>query len=340
MVGLLGLWVFAAVGAEVFPVDVRTVPVGATARAAGTQCVTPCSLSLPVGSHQVVVQLDGHPDQEATVDVFGHTVHEVRFEPVPTAEASQGRPAANSVLASPTPLTLADWEAMRDPKDVALEARARLKREEAMGRLRELLATAESPTRAEILLRLSDLLYQQAEQAGPEDPGTAWVQEAAAGYQSILDEYPTYARCDQAMYYLGMASYRLGQPEAAKEHFKVLAKRFPDSAYVPDAFLMLGELYASDNGFASLKGFLKATSQPDYAARPYAVYKLAWAYHLVGDPEKAIAEMKNVVELELPAAKEPLREASLQSLAEFFKAAGLLAEGQAYFRGRGRSDLL
>ncbi len=247
------------------------------------------------------------------------------------------------------------------------------KRMESIRRLKELLSRGvDGETKAEMMLRLADLYFQQGrylylkemaafdvefdacfnddncntEKMNPDNSGShSWQQKSIKLYQSILRSYPRYARADQATFFLGSALQDLGEADDAVESFKKLVKLYPQSSYVPDAYVLIGEYYFdNDNAFGALKAYQKATQFTDSPKYAFAMYKLGWCYYNVGDYGKGIETMKAVVTYSMNQGSDAkgiqLQDEALKDLVRFFADAGAMNEAYEYFTKLGKKDLI
>jgi len=259
----------------------------------------------------------------------------------------------------------------------ALAAAAEAKRMESIQRLKELLASGvEGDTKAEMMLRLADLYFQQgrylylkemaafdvkydkcfntdgceADKMQADNSGSRdWQQKSIKLYEAILGNYPRYARADQATFYLGSAQWDINQRESAVESFKRLVKLYPQSDFVPDAYVLLGEyFFETNNAYGALSAYQKASAFKDHPKFAFATYKLAWCYYNVGEHQTAIDTMKSVVSYSMAqtaagAAQKSnlqLEEEALKDLVRFFADAGQMNEAYEYFTSLGKKDLI
>lgn len=248
------------------------------------------------------------------------------------------------------------------------------KRMESIRRLKELISRGvEGETKAEMMLRLADLYFQQGrdlylremeqfdqqyercfddENCNPDNmqpnnvASQEWQVKSIKLYESILRNYPRYQRADQATFFLGSALQDTGRSEEAVEAFKKLVKLYPQSGYVPDSYVLIGEYYFDhDNAYGALRAYLKATAYKDSQKYPFAMYKLGWCYYNVGDYGKSIETMKAVVsysmaQVEADTGSLQLQEEALKDLVRFFADAGAMDEAYEYFNKLGKKELI
>jgi TolA-binding protein len=180
----------------------------------------------------------------------------------------------------------------------------------------------------------------------PDNSGSNdWQRKSIKLYESILRNYPRYARADQATFYLGSALQDVGDKGQAVEAFKKLVKLYPQSSFVPDSYVLIGEyFFDNDNAYGALKAYLKATQYKDSEKYPFAMYKLAWCYYNVGDYGKGIETMKAVVAHAMADQNQKtgirLEEEALKDLVRFFADAGAMNEAYEYFTKLGKKDLI
>jgi len=266
--------------------------------------------------------------------------------PATASAASSTSPAAGSTQTRV--LTAADTS---EPISESVASAGHAARLESIDRLKQLIASTSSTgdLKAEMLLRLGDLYFEEgryfATVAEDATQSAAWREKAVKIYRQILASYPQYARADEATFYLGQALADAGQADEAATQFTQLVKVYPESRYVPDAYVLLGEYYFERNeAFKALLAYQKAAAYKDHRLQGFATYKLAWCYYNVGEYGKAIDSMKGVVSRAGQGAAEAstttLVEAALVDLVRFYADAGELDAAFEYFSGLGRQDLV
>ena len=266
-------------------------------------------------------------------------------------------------------------------KSEAYRQMAREKRHESMKFLKDILDNrAPSGTqKAEMMLRLAELYFEEGRDiyfdemqqfntdydACFNDPKCAdsgrlekmtadnaesnkWANRAIKLYRLILNNYPQYGRADQATFFLANALVDIGQREEGVKEYKRLVRTYPDSGYLPDSYVQIGEYYFDENNaYKALMAYQKATRYKDSPQYAFANYKLAWCYYNVGEYGKGIETMKGVVAFSMTAAEGQddkkrltLQEEALKDLVRFFADAGLMNEAYEYFNKLGKKDLI
>ena len=249
---------------------------------------------------------------------------------------------------------------------------AREKRHESMSRLRALIQDADGDRKAEMMLRLADLYFQEGRDlyfgemeafntafdacfntdgcdpetmAANNDQSFEWYEKAGKLYRIIIKSYPRYARADQATYFLGNTYDEIGQKDDGVKEYKRLVRLYPSSAYMADALVLIGEYHFERNdAFPALQAYKKATQFKESQRYPFAMYKLAWCYYNVEEYGKAIDTMKAVVsysrETEAGSNKLKLEDEALKDLVRFFADAGEMDEAYEYFTKLGKKELI
>jgi len=273
-------------------------------------------------------------------------------------------------------LRASDFEAPNQSEEYRRLARE--KRHESMEFLKDILANRApvGEQKAEMMLRLADLYFEEgrdiyltemqayevaydacfnddncsvesypdADNSGSE----AWQERSIKLYKAILQNYPQYARADEATFYLATALQELDRPDDAVNEFTRLVRTYPDSGYVPDSYVQIGEYYfEKNNAYKALLAYQKAARYKNSDKYSFAIYKLAWCYYNVGEYGKAIDTMKAVVAYSMTpqeggsdAKRLTLQDEALKDLVRFFADAGEMDEAYAYFNKLGKKELI
>lgn len=116
-------------------------------------------------------------------------------------------------------------------------------------------------------------------------------------YQSILQQYPSYSRLDEVIYRLGRGLIAAGKGAQAVSLLQRLVQNYPNSKYLPEAYLALGEFYFEKNVFGLAKtNYTSVLKFPKYSFHDYALYKLGWVHYNQQEYRKSINTFKKVVE--------------------------------------------
>jgi len=265
-----------------------------------------------------------------------------------------------------------DYKAYERERDRELYGElANEKRQEAIAQLKEILATQRLPpdTKAEMLMRLAELYFEQskyeynsemsdyderyeewfnmpeAQQKKTPEPkivttrSTAFTKKAIENYRNILQNYPSYPRVDEALFFLAFMLNDVGEEKDALDMYNKLVKTYPDSDFVPDAYNAIGEYYFNNNNaYKALQAYKRAAAYKDSKIYTFALYKMGWCYYNVGEFGTAIDTMKELVAETDRRMRESgeqvgisLKEEALRDLVLFFSEEGDLEAAKEYF---------
>ncbi len=259
----------------------------------------------------------------------------------------------------------------------AYRAKAREKRHESMAFLKDILANRapQGTQKAEMMLRLAELYFEEhrdiyltemeefqkqfdacfntpdcntEKMVADNAESEKWADRAIKLYRQILQNYPQYQRADEATYFLASALQDTKRRDDAVQEFTRLVRTYPESAYIPDAYVQIGEYYVdNNNAYKALLAYQKATRYKESSQYAFASYKLAWCYYNVGEYGKAIETMKGVVAFSMTAAEGgddkkrlTLQDEALKDLVRFFADAGEMDEAYSYFNKLGKKELI
>lgn len=268
-----------------------------------------------------------------------------------------------------------DVDDMQSQSD-ELRALAREKRHQEMEMAKQMLSGGglEGEQKASMMLRLADLYFQEgrdiyfvemreyekkfdacfeddscdtSKMQPDNSESNKWQKQSIKLYRQILTNYPTYARADEATFYLAQALQDTGDRKAALTEYTRLVKTYPESGYVPDSYVQIGEYYFDENdAYKALLAYQKATAFKNSEKYAFALYKLAWCYYNVGEYGKSIETMKGVVAYSMASEEAgqqsniQLQEEALKDLVRFFADAGEMDEAYAYFSKLGKKELI
>jgi tetratricopeptide (TPR) repeat protein len=268
-------------------------------------------------------------------------------------------------------------EVSREQVSAEYRQMARQKRHQEMEFAEDLLRRGhlEGDRSAEMMLRLADLYFQEGrdifmgemeayevefdacfnnpncsteEMKANNDRSYKWQAKSVRLYKRILQQFPNFRRADEATFYLATALQDTGNRPDGIQYFKTLVRSYPDSVFVPDAFVQIGEYYFDENNaYRALQAYQKAAKFRNSEKFGFALYKLSWCYYNVAEFGKAIDTMKRVVALEgseTDASKKKtaiqLSEEALKDLVRFFADAGDMDGAIQYFTQLGKTDLI
>ncbi|MBC7792536.1 MAG: tetratricopeptide repeat protein [Clostridia bacterium] len=165
---------------------------------------------------------------------------------------------------------------------------------------------------APVRFNVADLYWEQSKRAfyksqdfnTPEKDRKRWEdrqksleQKTVDNYKWIIDECSGYADYSKTLFYTGRALMEMDQPQEGVTYLTRIIKEYPDSQWVPNAWLMIGEYYFDtqkdvQKALASYKKAAKYTDSPVYG---YAVYWQGWCYINTGDWDLALERFRDVI---------------------------------------------
>ncbi len=139
--------------------------------------------------------------------------------------------------------------------------------------------------------------------------------QAVALYKAIIAKYPKYPRLDEVLYFLAenLIKRNRNDPDALKS-YRMLIQRFPQSRFVPDAWMAFGEYYFEKanekerlaNLKRALDAYQKAAEYTESSVYGYALYKQAWVHYNLNGWTEALDLFRAVILFgELPTSTVP-----------------------------------
>jgi TolA-binding protein len=240
-----------------------------------------------------------------------------------------------AALAVPAPSLAADPPAAQEgPRisldDVAEASPSRLSDSELSALKRLLAATPESSAeRPQLLFRLAEhsravWLESLAERralgaklGGAREPfgraalrarlqraqqmESAWRAEAAKLYAELVQRSAprgpgAHARLDEVLYHLADLMRRAQRIDQARVFFARLIRDYPQSAYVPDAYIVFADHYFDEGKLPEAQKLYQVVTRfPTARVAGYARYREGWCELRQGDPRGALERFVSVV---------------------------------------------
>ena len=195
-----------------------------------------------------------------------------------------------------------------------LEAQERRERVEAIAQFEEFVARyPEDPAyTADAMFRLAELHYEKANddyeaelaawreevrraladgREPPPEPGKSYA-KAIGVYQRLLTGFPGYRNLHAVQYLLAYCLGEMGQAEEAQRAYADLVERYPESPYVQEAWVRIGDFAFDDVRPGALEravdAFSKLEARPDHRLYPRALYKLGWTFYRLDEHDRAV----------------------------------------------------
>lgn len=144
----------------------------------------------------------------------------------------------------------------------------------------------------------------EAEKKNLEGQSRRLQDQAVSLYAAIAKRYPKYPRLDEVLFFLGETLTKRDRNDAeGLRAYRLLIQRFPNSRYVPDAWLALGEYHFEQangpNRIGSLreaqKAYQTAASYTESSVYGFALYKQAWVHYNLNEYHEALELFRAVI---------------------------------------------
>jgi tetratricopeptide (TPR) repeat protein/TolA-binding protein len=156
-------------------------------------------------------------------------------------------------------------------------------------------------------------------------------------YEDLLSGYADWPQRDEILFYLGYNLQELGRRDDAVKRYLQLIEEFPQSQFVPDTYVQLGNHYFDNNKLKEARSYYeKARASKVPKVYAYAVYKLAWCDYNAGAYDEGLARLQEVVDYAGDRGEElgDLKTESLNDVIVFFVKLDKAKEGIAYFKAK------
>ena len=215
-------------------------------------------------------------------------------------------------------------QAIRD-----LEVLERNEREAAILRFEEFLARYPDDPQftPDAMFRLAELYYEKAnddfelataahrEEAkkamaegrdAPPEPLKSYAPSIAL-YQHLITGFPSYRFAHGMYYLLAYCLGEMGQGDEAQVAYRTLIERYPESPFVPEAWVRLGDWHfdavKADSLQNAAQAFTKMYGFPAHPLFARAIYKLGWTYYRMDDFEHAVESFTRLLDHYVAAAR-------------------------------------
>lgn len=125
-----------------------------------------------------------------------------------------------------------------------------------------------------------------------------WMVGAIKLYLTVANTpaYASYGRMDEVLYNLADMLNQAKRQDRARFFFGELIRNFPQSRYIPDAYLSFAEHYFNEGEVEEALGRYKQVARyKDSALYGYAIYKQAWCWINLNDPRQALELFLQVI---------------------------------------------
>ncbi|UJR80357.1 tetratricopeptide repeat protein [Sandaracinus amylolyticus] len=144
--------------------------------------------------------------------------------------------------------------------------------------------------------QLQQLQRQRQEANGHLDEAR---QAAIRTYARLVQNYPNYSRMDEVLFSLAFGLEEMRQFERARQVYFRLIKGYPESRFIPYAYLSFAEYYFGEGQMREAQQFYTKVTEFPPERNPvygYALYKQAWALYNLEDFRGALQQFARTVE--------------------------------------------
>ena len=115
----------------------------------------------------------------------------------------------------------------------------------------------------------------------------------------LVKDHPEYKKMDEVLFALGFSLDEMKQFDRARQVYHRLIKNYPQSTYIPNAYLSFAEYYFQQGDMKAAQQFYqKVTEIPAERNKVYgyAIYKQAWCYYNLEDFKHSLQSFVETIE--------------------------------------------
>ncbi len=139
----------------------------------------------------------------------------------------------------------------------------------------------------------------QARQTQYRTQAREYRDQLIASFENLVRTAPNFAQMDRALFYLGFALQEATRNDEALRVYRTLVQRFPNSPFVPNAYLSFGEFYFEQGNMENARQFYErvlAVQDESNQVYGYALYKMAWVLYNLQDHQGALQKFYEVID--------------------------------------------
>ncbi|MBX3245699.1 MAG: tetratricopeptide repeat protein [Myxococcales bacterium] len=124
-------------------------------------------------------------------------------------------------------------------------------------------------------------------------------QQSIRTYATLVNDHPDFGRMDEVLFSLAFGLEELRETDRARQVYHRLIKSYPQSRFIPHAYLSFAEFYFNESEMtAALQFYGKVTEFPPERnpVYGYALYKSAWAHYNVENFRGALQAFVETIE--------------------------------------------
>lgn len=121
------------------------------------------------------------------------------------------------------------------------------------------------------------------------------LNNANTTFQTIKNKFPNFRDMDSVLFSQAFVLQQLNNVKAAKANYYEITEKFPNSIYIGDATLEIGEIFYNEGNFNdAIKFFVKVENYSNTKLSIFAKYKCAWAYYNIKKNKEAVEKLIEV----------------------------------------------
>lgn len=124
-------------------------------------------------------------------------------------------------------------------------------------------------------------------------------QASIRAYSTLVVDHPTFRRRDEAIFSLGFALEEMREFERARAAYSQLIKAYPQSRFIPNAYLSFAEYFFGEGEMENALSFYTKVTEIPPDRNPvygYALYKTAWVSFNMEDFRGALQKFVETIE--------------------------------------------
>jgi cellulose synthase operon protein C len=167
----------------------------------------------------------------------------------------------------------------------------------------------------------------------------ASLDKARSIYKDLAARFTKHPRRDEMLYFLALSSLDKGLSDEGMQYFRKLSEETPNSKYVNESLLQLGDYYFEKNQFPQAETYYdKIVQRKNKPLIPYAIYKKGWCAYNLQRTQAALNSFKWVIEnedRENGGSQIRLKNEALRDITLPFVDLKLVNESIEFFRSHG-----
>ena len=141
----------------------------------------------------------------------------------------------------------------------------------------------------------NQLVTQGATHIVPEEPKHNYARSVEM-LGRILREFPNYEHKDRVLYLMAYCLQEQNDDDRALLFYQQLIKETPESDYVPESYVRMGEIYFGRDQFdRAIERYQQLLKYPNSKFYDKALYKLGWSYYKMSNYENAVKYFTEVL---------------------------------------------